>query len=128
MTQRKSPLQSIKRRSSCSIATATDLFGDKWTLLVLRDLHIGKSKYSELADNEEHIPTNRLAERLKKLQAEGLITKTLYQKIPKRYEYRLTDKGKDTIAILQAMSRWSLKYIPQTTKPPSWFFELPNTL
>ncbi|EGU57768.1 putative transcriptional regulator [Vibrio nigripulchritudo ATCC 27043] len=110
-------------RSGCPIVNGLDIFGDKWTLVVLRDLHCGKKTYGELADSPEHIPTNRLAERLKKLESEGLITKELYQERPKRYQYLLTDKGMEILPILQAISRWSNKHIDGTWIPPQWFMD-----
>ncbi|MBN3560871.1 winged helix-turn-helix transcriptional regulator [Aliamphritea spongicola] len=110
-------------RSGCPIANGLDIFGDKWTLIILRDLICGKETYSELASSPEGIPTNRLAERLKMLEANGLLTKQLYQEKPKRYKYLLTQKGKDTLPILQAISRWGNQHIDGTWIPPEWFME-----
>src|SRR5581483_2434864 len=67
-----------ERRSNCPVACALDVVGDRWTLLLIRDLLLGKTRYGELAASSEHIPTNILADRLKKLERYGLITSRLY--------------------------------------------------
>lgn len=110
-------------RSACPITSSLDIFGDKWTLVVLRDLHCSKKTYSELANSPEKIPTNRLAERLKKLQHEGLINKTLYSEKPARYVYTLTEKGKATLPILQQIAIWGNTFIEDTWVPPASFME-----
>src|ERR1051325_4209596 len=81
------------RRSSCPIAGALDLLGDRWTLLVIRDLFAGKTRYGEFAASAEGIPTNILADRLVKLEHSGLVRSETYQENPPRYAYALTPKG-----------------------------------
>ena len=110
-------------RSGCPIVNGLDIFGDKWTLVILRDLLCGKETYSELADSPEKIPTNRLAERLKMLEAEEMLVKEQYQQRPKRYKYLLTEKGKDILPTLQEIAKWSNKYIEGTWIPPEWFMK-----
>jgi len=102
------------KRSVCGVACSLDLLGDKWTLLVVRDLLLGKQTYSELQASPEGIPTNLLAERLKRLQAEGIICKTEYQERPRRYAYHLTDKGRDLLPVLRSMVQWANKHVPGT--------------
>ncbi|WP_445357031.1 winged helix-turn-helix transcriptional regulator [Microbulbifer sp. ANSA002] len=92
-------------RSDCPILNGLDVFGDKWTLVTLRDLLCGKETYNELADSPEKIPTNRLAERLKMLETEEMLVKEQYQSKPKRYKYLLTQKGKDVLSILQELAK-----------------------
>jgi DNA-binding HxlR family transcriptional regulator len=99
-------------RSSCPVANALDLFGDKWSLLIVRDLILGKTRYGEFADSKEGIPTNILADRLKRLERGGVIAKKAYSLKPLRYEYELTEKGKDIQPILEAMADWGLKHTP----------------
>jgi DNA-binding HxlR family transcriptional regulator len=99
-------------RSPCAVANTLDLIGDKWSLLVIRDLLRGNSTYKELQNSPERIPTNLLADRLKKLEDAGLIDKTAYQEHPVRYAYRLTEKGKALREILGAFARWGKKHIP----------------
>jgi len=102
------------RRSPCAVACTLDLVGDKWSLLVVRDLLRGSVTYGELQNSLERIPTNILADRLKKLEAAGLIERSAYQEHPVRYAYALTEKGKDLGDVLLALVRWGKKYIPGT--------------
>lgn len=101
-------------RSACAVANSLDLVGDKWSLLVVRDLLHGKHTYGELAASPEGIPTNILADRLKRLESAGIIVKTPYQERPIRYSYALTQKGKDLGAVLLAFVRWGKHHIPGT--------------
>jgi DNA-binding HxlR family transcriptional regulator len=101
-------------RSPCPVACSLDLMGDKWTLLVVRDLLLGKTTYTGFQRSPEGIPTNILAERLKRLQAAGIIEKSQYQERPVRYAYRLTEKGRDLQPVLLAMIDWGNKHIPGT--------------
>jgi DNA-binding HxlR family transcriptional regulator len=101
-------------RSPCAVACTLDLVGDKWSLLVVRDLLRGNVTYGKLQDSPEGIPTNILADRLKRLEVAGLIAKSAYQEHPVRYAYGLTEKGKDLREILGALVRWGKKHIPGT--------------
>jgi DNA-binding HxlR family transcriptional regulator len=101
-------------RSPCAVASTLDLVGDKWSLLVIRDLLRGLSTYKELQNSPERIPTNILADRLKRLEEAGLIAKTAYQEHPVRYAYRLTEKGKAFREVLGAFARWGKANIPGT--------------
>ena len=102
------------RRSCCPVAATLDRVGDKWSLLVVRDLLHGKRTYGELADSPEGIPTNILADRLKRLEAAGIVRRDAYQERPTRYAYALTDKGRDLGGVLLALVRWGKKHIPGT--------------
>jgi DNA-binding HxlR family transcriptional regulator len=102
------------KRSACAVANTLDLVGDKWSLLVVRDLLHGKRTYGELADSPEGIPTNILAERLKRLESAGIITSAPYQERPVRNAYTLTKKGTALGEVLLAMVRWGKEYIPGT--------------
>jgi DNA-binding HxlR family transcriptional regulator len=103
-------------RSPCPIAAGLDIFGDRWTLLVVRDLFYGSRLYGELANSKETIPTNLLADRLKRLEEYGLITRELYQEKPKRYAYELTDAGRQLKPVLQSMAAWGAANRPGTRK------------
>jgi len=92
-------------RSACAVANSLDVVGDKWSLLVVRDLLHGKHTYGELANSRERIPTNILADRLKRLEAAGIITSTAYQQRPVRYAYALTAKGRALGDVLLALVR-----------------------
>ena len=101
-------------RSPCPVSCTLDLLGDKWTLLVVRDLLLGKTTYTEFRKSPEGIPTNILAERLRRLQAAGIVEKSRYQERPVRHAYRLTEKGRDLQPVLLAMVDWGNKHIPGT--------------
>ena len=101
-------------RSPCAVASSLDILGDKWSLLVVRDLLCGKSTYGELAASPEGIPTNILAERLKRLEAAGIISGKPYQQRPVRYSYALTQKGRALGDVLLAFVRWGKAHIPGT--------------
>ncbi|MCC2627743.1 MAG: transcriptional regulator, HxlR family [Thermomicrobiales bacterium] len=81
------------RRSLCPVACALDVVGDRWTLLVIRDLLGGKRRYGDFLASAEKIPTNILADRLKRLEREGLIARAPYSTRPPRDEYHLTPEG-----------------------------------
>ena len=101
-------------RSACAVANTLDLIGDKWSLLVVRDLLHGKRTYGELVASPEHIPTNILADRLKRLEAAGIISAAAYQERPVRYAYTLTKKGRALGDVLLALVRWGRENIPGT--------------
>lgn len=99
-------------RSTCPVASVLDIVGDKWTLIVVRDLFLGKHRYGEFQASAEAIPTNILAERLKRLEAAGLVKKEFYQDNPPRAEYFLTSRGAALGPILRAMREWGKQHIP----------------
>ncbi|KIC10956.1 hypothetical protein RA19_09515 [Leisingera sp. ANG-M1] len=119
-------------RSRCSIARTLDVLGDKWTLLVVRDLmwH-GKHTFQELQASEEHIAANLLSERLKRLMGLGLITKEAYQDRPVRYRYTLTDQGRSLEPVLLQIMGWGHVHLggglydPQTGKTVAEAGQLP---
>lgn len=104
----------VDRRSPCPVACSLDLLGDKWTLLVVRDLLLGKTTYTEFQQSPEGIPTNILAERLKRLLAAGIVGKSRYHERPVRYAYHLTEKGRDLGPVLSALIDWGNRHIPGT--------------
>ena len=81
---------------------------------MVRDLFFDKHTFKELQDSLEKIPSNLLADRLKRLEHEGVIRRDLYQERPKRYAYYLTEKGKDLEPVMRSIIAWSNKYIPET--------------
>jgi DNA-binding HxlR family transcriptional regulator len=105
-------------RSSCPITNVLDLLGDKWTLLVIRDLVLGKCRYQEFIDSPEEMASNILADRLNKLQTAGLVSRRAYQQNPTRYEYFLTKRGEELTPILEAIIVWGKKQYPGTKKFP----------
>jgi DNA-binding HxlR family transcriptional regulator len=108
-------------RSGCPIANTLDIVGDRWTLVIVRDLINGKKRFSEFLTSPEHITTNILADRLAAMEAAGLVTRTAYQERPPRFEYTLTEKGLGLWPVLQDICRWANHYLPGTWVPPKRF-------
>ncbi len=112
MTKKQSNKNNCEfNRSPCPVACMLDILGDKWTLLVVRDLFWGKKTYGEFQNSPEKIRSNILADRLKRLLKANIIEKTPYQNHPVRYEYTLTPKGKELGVVLKAMVQWGEKHI-----------------
>ena len=110
--------ESPRRRSDCPISSALDLLGDKWSLLVMRDMLLrGKSHYRDFLASEEGIATNILADRLARLEAAGLIARTGDDPRSGKQEYRATSKGKDLIPLLLEMMAWSARHDPGVAVP-----------
>lgn len=101
-------------RSPCPVACCLDLLGDRWTLLVVRDLFLGRSRFKEFAASPEGIPTNLLSERLERLVRHGVIDRVPVPGSPKRLAYQLTAKGLALRPILMAMRDWGLAWQPGT--------------
>lgn len=94
-------------RSPCPIARTLDILGDKWTLLVLRDaLFFEARTFAEFERRPEHIPTNLLSDRLKRLVEAGLLEKVAYQEHPLRYEYVPTASGRAVRPVIRAMRQF----------------------
>jgi DNA-binding HxlR family transcriptional regulator len=101
------------RRSTCPISSALDVLGDKWTLLVMRDLLlVGKQHYREFLASEEGIATNILADRLARLDACGLVQRTTDDPRSGKQAYRPTEKGRDLIPVLLELMSWSDQHDP----------------
>ena len=103
-------------RSACPVARTLDLVGDRWSLLVIRDLLVGKKRYGDLLASDEHIPTNILAERLKRLEQAGLLERVPYSQHPPRFEYRLTAEGRGLGRAVDALAIWGLGHFPGTVR------------
>jgi DNA-binding HxlR family transcriptional regulator len=104
------------RRSLCPVACALDVVGDRWTLLVIRDLLGGKRRYGDFLASAEKIPTNILADRLKRLEREGLIARVPYSTRPPRVEYHLTPEGRKLGRAVDALATWGLTHCPGTVR------------
>ena len=105
-------------RSSCPISNTLDIIGDKWSLLIIRDLFIGRRTYSEMLQSPENIATNILVNRLKKLIAFGLIGCHKKKGDGKTKYYFLTDAGIDLMPILCDMMNWKRKHHPDWETHP----------
>lgn len=98
------------RRLKCPIASTLDIVGDRWVLLIVRDLLRGRRRYSELAESVEGIPPAVLASRLRLLEEHGAVERRLYSNHAGRYEYLLTHKGHDLGLVVGALAAWGEKY------------------
>ena len=98
------------KRSACPVSRTLDVLGDRWSLLVVRDLMRGKRRYAEFVEAKEGIPTNTLAERLKRLVRAGIVERVRYSERPPRVEYQLTAKGEDLRPIIRAMVEWGVQH------------------
>jgi DNA-binding HxlR family transcriptional regulator len=108
------------RRSDCPINYALEHFGDRWTLLVIRDmLFFGKTHYGDFLSGEEGISTNILASRLRKMEADGLI-RSRPDGDARRQLYCLTEKGIDLARIMVEINRWSGENDPDTGVPAAY--------
>jgi DNA-binding HxlR family transcriptional regulator len=112
-------------RSHCPIAFALDLLGDRWTLLILRDLLLkGKTRFQEFLGCEERIATNVLSDRLKKLEANGFIVKRDDPSSGRQFLYAPTKKGVALLPILLELVRWSGRFDPDTEAPRAFLKRL----
>jgi DNA-binding HxlR family transcriptional regulator len=100
---------------NCSVARALEILGERWTLLIIRDVFLGLRRFDQIQDNLG-IARNVLATRLSRLVDEGILEQVRYSESPARYEYRLTEKGRELSIALAALRQWGDKYL--SPKPP----------
>ncbi|MFE9206648.1 winged helix-turn-helix transcriptional regulator [Micromonospora sp. NPDC007230] len=104
-------------RSDCAIAGTLDLLGDRWSLLIVRDLLFrGELRFADLATSAEGVPTNTLADRLRRLEESGILARRPYSERPRRYQYRLTERGRDLAPVLDAIATWGVTHLPGTRR------------
>ena len=110
-----------QRRSDCPINFALEVFGDPWSLLIIRDIvYFGKKTYGEFLASEEGMATNILASRLAHLEQQGILMKRPSEQDKRKEEYVLTEKGLDLIPVLVEMANWSAEHDPHTAAPAAW--------
>ena len=102
------------QRSPCPVASALDIIGDRWTLLIVRDLFYGRTRFKDFAASPEGIPTNILSDRLERLLERRIIEQMPAADGTKRLAYRLTKKGKALGPVLKAMRDWGLAWDKST--------------
>lgn len=100
-------------QAACPVARTLDVVGDRWTMLLLRDLSWGRKRFSALQESLAGISANLLSERLKKLEAHGMIDRVFYSDHPPRAEYRLTAKGRAFVPVLVAMRAYGEEWEPR---------------
>lgn len=108
------PAPRSERRSPCPVACTLDTIGDRWTLLVIRDLFLGRSRFREFVASPEGIPTNILTDRLHRLREEQIVEQIPAEDGTKRHAYRLTKKGRALGPVLVALRDWGLAWEPGT--------------
>ncbi|HEX8918165.1 MAG TPA: helix-turn-helix domain-containing protein [Chloroflexota bacterium] len=111
MTRLKTRPQSV-----CPIANAARLLGDRWTLVILRDLVDGPMRFSELEDTSGGISPRTLADRLREMESQGLISRESFREIPPRVEYRLTSKGEATLPVIDALRVFGDSWLSEEEK------------
>jgi DNA-binding HxlR family transcriptional regulator len=115
----------IEKRSDCPISSSLDIFGDKWSLLIVRDLMLHKNRtYGDFAKSQEKIATNILANRLQVLEDNGIIIKLPYPDNKVKSLYQLSQKGIDIIPALIEIALWGEKYELKTEKSSTFLEEV----
>jgi DNA-binding HxlR family transcriptional regulator len=114
VTRQNHIAKKVPKRSPCPVALSLDVLGDRWTLLVIRDLFFGRTRFKEFAASPEGIPTNILTDRLERLLARGIVEQIPAEDGTKRMAYRLTKKGKAVGPVLRAMRDWGLAWDKST--------------
>lgn len=97
---------SALNRPECAVERTLDVIGAKWTTLVLRELLVGTRRFGQLKSALSGISPKTLADRLRTLEAQGIVTRTVYAEVPPRVEYTLTARGRSLGAIIEAMALW----------------------
>jgi DNA-binding HxlR family transcriptional regulator len=105
-------------RSTCPISYSLDLFGDRWTMLVLRDIIMhGKKRYGEMLSSAEGIASNILSDRLKRLEADGIVSRETDPQDGRQVIYRATAKGESLVPLLLEMAAWGASQDSNTGAP-----------
>jgi DNA-binding HxlR family transcriptional regulator len=99
-------------KMNCPIARTLDIIGERWTILILRDLFLkGACKFQDFQQSLRGISPNTLSARLKTLEEHGIIARRFYEEYPPRAEYLLTEKGRTLGPILKALNEWGTKHV-----------------
>ena len=107
-------MQTTKELPACPVETTLLLIGDKWKVLILRDLIPGTKRFGELKKSIGSVSQKVLTAQLRDMEESGLLTRTVYAEVPPRVEYRLTDLGRSLEPILDAMRNWGEAYKAQS--------------
>ncbi len=104
--------RTYETQQHCPVARSLDILGDRWTLLVIRDLGLGRTKFGEFLDSLEGISPNLLSDRLKRLEDAAIVTRVFYSEHPPRAEYQLTEKGEALRPVIEAIYAWGARWEP----------------
>jgi DNA-binding HxlR family transcriptional regulator len=110
------PKRTIIDTRFCPVAKSADVIGDRWTLLILRELFFGRCRFDDFQTNTGATP-QMLADRLRQLTEHRVVTRKPYQHRPLRYQYELTDKGKDLFSVMYAMRNWAERWCREDGAP-----------
>lgn len=122
-----STLENQSPRSECPITNVLDILGDRWTLIVVRDmLLLGKHEYKEFLEGSDGIATNILADRLKKLTCAGIVRQIPHPESKTRKLYYLTDRGKQLLPLMIEMIIWGAAHIASVRVPPRLLYKIKN--
>jgi len=102
----------------CPIAHSTGLVGDRWSILIVRELLMGQSRFQDL-QAQTGATSQMLAARLKRLETDGLVERHAYSRRPLRHEYRLTSKGRDLTPVILALRAWGEQWCKPEGEPPA---------
>ena len=95
---------------TCSVARTLSVVGDRWTLLIIRDVLLGIRRFDAIQQDLQ-LTTHRLSDRLRKLVHDGVLRRVVYEKHPRRFEYRLTEKGFDLYPLIATMTEWGDRWM-----------------
>ena len=101
---------------ACPIAASLELVGERWSLLIIRELALGNRRFSGIVESTG-APRDRVAARLRALEEAGVVRRAAYQSTPPRFEYHLTDSGRDLIPVLDALTAWGLDHAVEPDDP-----------
>jgi len=101
----------------CSVARTLSVIGDRWTILIIRDVFLGLRRF-ELIQRDLGLTPHRLSDRLRGLVRDGILTRVAYEKRPPRFEYRLTEKGIDLYPLIVVMMEWGDRWMAGRAGPP----------
>ena len=105
----ESSVKSVSKEPVCPIERTLNVIGGKWVILIIRELIQGKKRFSEL-ENELGASSKMISQRLKELEKNGIVRRTVIPDVPPKVEYTLTEKGESLNKILDAMAEWGLRY------------------
>ncbi len=98
---------------ACPVATTVQLIGNKWKLLIMRNLRVRPWRFNELQKSLEGISQKVLTDSLRSMESDGIVTRTAYPEVPPRVEYSLSEVGKSMLPIINAMEAWGIEYKKQ---------------
>lgn len=108
-------MQGIAMLPACPVETTLTMIGDKWKVLILRDLMSGTKRFGELKKSIGHVSQKVLTAQLRDMEAKGLVSRKVYAEVPPRVEYSLTELGQSLAPILDAMRVWGEQYKAQNS-------------